>query len=159
MKNISIVIAAILISTMFTGCVFEISGTTFSIKNFHYCSSIDGWRSYEKHSNQYTIGEQVFMYFEVEGFKTNDDGIAQIYQTLTVIAPNGSYLVLSGAKLQDYPMIDQAFDASGKDTLWFDNHLTPINQTWDKGKYKVTINVEDRLAEKSVSYTSEFYVV
>ena len=138
--------------------IIKIPKEGISISNFHYCSSINGWRDYEEHSKTYTNGEQVFMYFEVKGFEKRDDGSAQIYQTLTILKPDGSPLVLDGVTLKDYPMIDQSIDASGKDTLWFDNHLTIVNETWDRGTYNAIIKVEDRVANASTSYSSNFII-
>ena len=41
--------------------------------------------------------------------------IMELYRfiPLTVIAPDGFYFVINGTKLQNYTMIDQAFNASG----------------------------------------------
>jgi len=128
-----------------------------SITNFHYCSSIYGWRNYDEHSRTYTNGEQIFMYFEVKGFKKNNDE-AQIYQTLTILQPDGSPLTLNGIKLQDYPMVNQSINASGKSVLWFDNHLTIIDETWEKGEYDVIIKVEDRLANTNTTYSTNFVI-
>lgn len=72
--------------------------------------------------------------------------------------PDGSPLVLDGIVLKDYPMIDQSFDASGKDTLWFDNHLTIVNETWVRGTYDIIIKVVDKVANKSTSYLTDFII-
>ena len=134
-----------------------ITPNELSISNFHYCSSINGWRDYEEHSKSYTNGEQVFMYFELKGFEKRNEE-AQIYQTLTILKPDGSILELDGVKLNDYPMINQSIDANGKSSLWFDNHLPVIDESWERGQYKVIIKVEDRIANTNTTYSSSFIV-
>ncbi len=165
-KVIKILVAAVLLLAL--GVVFgiidihipdiHISDSSLSVSNFHYCSSINGWRDYQEHSSAYMDGEQVFMYFELDGFEKASNDSAKIYQTLTVLKPDGSPLVLSGITLKDYPMIDQYIDATGKDALWFDNHLTIIDNTWARGKYSVVIKIKDGIANESTSYSSNFTV-
>ncbi len=156
--KILVAMGILAIAGIFFGIIKIPSNDALSISNFHYCSSIDGWRDYEEHSKTYTTGEQIFMYFEVKGLEKRSDGSVQIHQTLTVLQPDGSPLTLDGIQLKDYPMIDQSFNANGKNTLWFNNHLTIVNESWAKGEYNVIIKVEDKVANKSTSYSTDFII-
>jgi hypothetical protein len=98
------------------------------------------------------------MYFELEGFKISDAGTAQIYQTLTVLRPNGAPFIYEGVPILDYVMIDQAMEASNIDIIWFDNHLPVVNASWSKGEYNIEIIVEDRIGNKEITYTNSFIV-
>ena len=141
------------------GCINISVGGNLAIKNFHFASEISGSDDYVSHSNTYTDGEQVFMYFELEEFKKRDDDTAQIFQTLTVLTPLGIPFLYEGTPIQDYVMIDQAMDASGINVIWFDNHLPVVDETWITGTYNVEIVVEDRVANKDVSYTTHFIII
>ena len=151
--------AIIIVTVLFLGCI-EISTETksLSITNFHYCSDIRGSDDYDTHEKTYTLDEQIFMYFELEGFKKRDDESAQIYQTLTIIAPNGAAFIADGVVLDDYVMIDQSFDATGMGFIWFDNHLPLVNISWPKGTYEVAIFVEDKVANRDVTYATDFII-
>ena len=155
----AVMCAVIVVTTSFLGCIeITTEKKALSITNFHYCSDIRGYDDYDTHEKTYTVGEQIFMYFELEGFKKRDDGSAQIYQTLTIITPNGTALVADGEILDNYVMIDQSIDATGMNFIWFDNHLPLINASWSKGTYDVKIVVEDRVANKDVTYTTDFII-
>ncbi len=159
-RKISVVICVVLVViTLFGGCIeITTEKKSLSIIDFHYCSAIRGVGDYDTHTKTYTVGEQIFMYFELEGFKKRDDESAQVYQTLTVTAPNGTALVVDGITLDNYVMIDQSLDATGMNVIWFDNHLSPVNISWPKGTYDVTIVVEDHVANKEVTYTTDFII-
>jgi hypothetical protein len=155
----AVVSAVIMVTTSFLGCI-EITTESkgLSITNFQYCSDIRGSDDYDTHEKTYMLGEQIFMYFELEGFKKRDDESAQIYQTLTIIAPNGVAFIADGVVLDDYVMIDQSFDATGMGFIWFDNHLPLVNASWQKGTYEVTIFVEDKVANRDVTYATDFII-
>ena len=142
----------------FMGCIEIGTGEALTLTNFHFCSEINDLGDYTAHQKIYTFGEQVFMYFELQGFKKRDDETAQIYQTLTVLTPNGTPFLYEGIPIQDYVMIDQAMDATGMDVIWFDNHLPLVNETWPTGTYNIEIMVEDRVANKEVTYTTDFII-
>ena len=159
MKNIGIFCAFMLLISAFVGCIEFSTSKNLTIKDFHFCSEIIDQDDYIEHSKEYAVGEQVFMYFELEGFKKREDGTAQIFQTLTVYTPNGVPLMDDeGTAISNFIMIDQSFDATGYNIIWFDNHLWQIDDTWPKGTYNVNIVVEDRVANKDVSYTNDFIV-
>ena len=155
----AVVFAVIMITTSFLGCIeLTTEKKSLSITNFHYCSDIRGSDDYDTHEKTYTLGERIFMYFELEAFKKRDDESAQIYQTLTIIAPNGAAFIADGVVLDNYVMIDQSIDATGMNFIWFDNHLPVINASWPKGTYDVTIYVEDQVANRDVTYTTDFII-
>lgn len=154
-----ILCAFVLLMTAFSGCIeFDSGEKNLSITEFHFCSDIRDMGDYDTHSKTYAVGEQIFMYFELEGFEKRDDGSAQIYQTLTVTTPNGTPFVYEGIPIDNYTMIDQSFDAKEKNIIWFDNYLPLVNASWDKGIYNVKVIVEDRVANRRVSYTTDFII-
>ena len=156
----AVMCAIIIITTSFLGCIeITTEKKALSITNFHFCSDIRGSDDYDTHEKTYTLGEQIFMYFELEGFKKRDDESAQIYQTLTINTPNGPALVTDGVVLENYVMIDQSLDTTGMNFIWFDNHLPLINASWPKGTYEVTIVVEDRVANRDVTYATDFIII
>jgi hypothetical protein len=154
-----ILCAFALLATAFSGCIeFNSVEKSLSLMEFHFCSDIRDMGDYDTHSKTYNVGEQIFMYFELEGFEKRDDGSAQIHQTLTVANPNGTSFVYQGIPIDNYTMIDQSFDTEGKNVLWFDNHLPLVNVSWSKGTYNIKIVVEDKVANRSISYTTNFVI-
>ena len=148
----------LLMPILLIGCLDFVSGS-LSVKNFNFASDIDGLGDYVLHTRNYTSGEQVFMYFEVHGFQKRSDDSAQIFQTLTVITPEGIPLVIDGESIENYIMIDQSLDATGMDIIWFDNHLPAVDVSWIAGRYDVEIVIEDRVANEDVSYTTFFNIL
>ena len=148
-----------LLITALTGCIeFGVGNKTLSITEFHFASDIRNMSDYDVHPKIFTEGEQIFMYFELDGFKKRADGTAQVYQTLSVTKPNGTPFVYDGVPIDNYMMIDQSFNVEDMNIIWFDNHLPLVNESWDKGSYAVKIMVEDKVANKSVSYTTDFII-
>jgi len=159
--KLSIVVCTVtLLTTACSGCIdFNSGGTTLSITEFHFASEIRDMGDYDAHSQTYTAGEQIFMYFELEGFEKRDDGTAQVYQTLTVITPSGTPFIYEGVPIENYTMIDQSFNVEDMNVIWFDNHLPLVNASWATGTYTVKIMVEDRVAHRSISYDTDFVIV
>jgi len=154
-----ILCAFVLLTTAFSGCIeFNSGEKSLSIMEFHFCSDIRDMGDYDIHSKTYTVGEQIFMYFELEGFGKRDDGSAQIHQTLTVTNPNGTPFVYQGIPIDNYTMIDQSFDVKDKNVIWFENYLPLVNESWDKGTYNVKVIVQDKVLNRSVSYTTNFVI-
>ena len=73
MKNVVVFCASMLLVSAFLGCIEFGTTENLTIKDFHFCSEINDQDDYVAHSREYTVGEQVFMYFELEGFKKRDD--------------------------------------------------------------------------------------
>jgi len=159
MKIFVSIFALVLLIMLCVGCIDSDEKVTLSISNFHFCSAIRDADDYDTHASSYTSGEQVFMYFELEGYTVQSDASAQIYQALTVRLPNGTALIMhNGIPVENYVMIDQSINTAGMNYLWFDNHLGKINESWTKTTYSVSIFVKDRIANKSVTYTTEFTI-
>ena len=157
-NNKTVLLAGVLLMATLAGCIEPGKGETLSIGDFHFCAGIRGLDMYDEHPNTFKEGEQIFMYFELTGFEKKE-GIADIIQTLTIITPEGDPFVLEGKPVESYVMIDEEIPAKDMDVLWFDNHLPPVNGSWAKGTYDVKIAVTDRVAEKTVSYNTEFIIL
>jgi hypothetical protein len=159
MKTFVSIFTLVLLIMLCVGCTDSNEKVNLSISNFHFCSAIRGAEDYDIHGSTYTSGEQVFMYFELEGYAVQGDASAQIYQTLTVTMPNGTALIMhNGVPVENFVMVDQSINTAGMNFLWFDNHLWEINESWSIGKYNVRIVVEDRIGRTSVTYATEFTI-
>ena len=158
-KTLVSMFTVVFLITLCAGCIDSQENVGLSISDFHFCSAIRGADDYDSHATTYTSGEQVFMYFELRGFEVRSDKSAQIYQTLTVTVPNGTPLMTDeGVSIENFEMLDQSIDTTGMNFLWFNNYLWQINESWVTGTYEVIIVVEDRVANKSVTYSTEFNI-
>ena len=105
---------------------------------------------------EYSSEDDVFVYFDVEGFEVGDDGTVAWQSYVTVYNPDG----------EPVEGLDNVELDAGEDQLpdaeWayvdFTAHLWPGEDGWDEGEHEVVFTVVDEVGDKDMEITRTFDV-
>ena len=120
------------------------------MNEFSFATNIKGQDNYEDHDDQYSPEDTIHFYFEAKGFK-KDDGNVDIKQDLEVEGPEGKTVL-------NRNIVNQTLDMSGTEIAWFQNKVTPPENGFKTGEYKIRIILKDKKAENTLNYVKSFTV-
>lgn len=131
----------------------------FGVSNVVFCSQEPaGYMNYKEQPNAtYKPGDTVWIYMNVDNIKynPNEDGTNEVWisEYLTLKDPNGKVL-LDQELLNDHSNLPKKLDPN---TLFLRNRIFTTKNLVE-GKYTVYITVTDKLANKTASVSSNFYL-
>ncbi|MBT3182655.1 MAG: hypothetical protein HN337_09150 [Deltaproteobacteria bacterium] len=118
-----------------------------AIRNFSFA---EGDAKTPRKPSIFEPGETVFMLFDVNGYTVTKDDV-WVQEDLIISYPDGSV----GLKLENINDFHQELEEGG--SIGFENNIAlPANA--QAGRYTVTINIRDRLANKDIKEQRFFYV-
>ncbi len=123
---------------------------TLTVANFTFAESAEGPAREDK---KFMMGEEVFLVFDIKGFKQDDTKVVWVQEDLVVTGPEGN-VVLDEKNLLD--LKDEA--AEGADNVAANNKIT-LEETDPPGTYKVNLTVRDKVGEQKTTFQEEFEVV
>ncbi len=155
------IIASLTLCTLLSiGCIEENgNGKELRISNIVFCSEepTDYMEYKEQADATYQPGDTVYVYFNLQDQKYNEnsDGTNEMWftQYLTLTGPNGDILI-SQEVVNEHKNFPEEQDP---DMVWLMNEI-PTTTDVDTGKYTVKIDITDKLADKTASASSSFWI-
>ncbi len=120
------------------------------VANFTFAESPEGPAREDK---KFMVGEEVFLVFDVQGFKQGDDKTVWVQEDLLVTDPEGKVV------LEKENLLDLKGEADeGADNVNANNKIT-LEESDLTGTYKVNLTIRDKVGEQKTTFQEEFEIV
>lgn len=123
---------------------------SLTVANFAFAESAEGPAREDK---KFMVGEEVFLVFDIKGFKQGDDKTVWIQEDLLVTDPEGKVV------LEKQNLLDLKGEADeGADNVNANNKIT-LEESDVTGTYKVNLTIRDKVGEQKTTFQEEFEIV